>query len=332
MTHGEYEQLFDRFNSLSVLIVGDIMLDAYLWGNVERISPEAPVPVVHVKKREYRLGGAGNVALNIMAMGATPILCTVIGHDENGTRLKQLFEKRGFTTEGVVESDRQTTCKTRVIGGNQQIIRVDEEETDNISTELAYQVISRIESILNERHIDVVILQDYNKGLFDENLIQRVIQLSADKNIPVTVDPKYANFFAYNGVTLFKPNVKELADGLKMDLNVADTNQMENAVMEVHKQLHNKYTLVTLSERGVLISDGNQIEIIPAHVRTISDVSGAGDSVISVAALGLACEMPPSDMAALANLAGGQVCEKVGVVPVNKEQLLKELVPLVPSS
>ncbi len=321
-------QIFDAFDELNVLVVGDVMIDAYLWGGVERISPEAPVPVVSVANKEDRLGGAANVALNLAALGATPIICSVIGKDDKGSELMRLLNKEGLPTNGIVRSEgRVTTTKTRVISNNQQMLRVDEEIIDDLNNADETRLISSIKSILDTQEIHVIVFEDYNKGVLTETLIEAIIAMANEKKIPTAVDPKQKNFFSYRGVTLFKPNLKELKEGLNIEL---DTNleALNQSIEMLQEQVPHAISFITLSDAGVYINSDQTNTIIPAHIRNISDVSGAGDTVISVASLCLALGLPHQLMAALANLSGGLVCEKVGVVPIDKKQLLAEAIPL----
>jgi rfaE bifunctional protein kinase chain/domain len=330
MQKKEIIQLFDSFKNLNVLIIGDVMVDAYLWGSVERISPEAPVPIVSVKSRENRLGGAANVALNIKALGANPILCSVIGNDQKGKEFIELLEDQKMETSGIVKSiHRMTTTKFRVIGNKMQMLRVDE-ETDIPLNDKDYKTFNQtFKRIFSNKKIDVIIFQDYDKGVISEGLIWEVVGVAAKENIPVAVDPKRRNFKAYQGVTLFKPNLKELKEGLNIDFDSKNTSSLKKAVAQLSQLLKARMILLTLSEDGVLIeytTNGKRSsQILPSHVRSIADVSGAGDTVISVAALCLACEVKPLMLAALSNLAGGMVCEKPGVVPVEKKRLMQEI-------
>ncbi len=325
MTSAGIDQLFESFNDLKVLVIGDVMIDAYLWGRVDRISPEAPVPVITVTEREDRLGGAANVALNVAAMGAQPIVCAIAGTDAKGEILTELLEKRGLSSKGVVHSaSRPTTVKSRVISGHQHIVRVDEESTRALDAEEERAFLENLEVIIREEKPDVVIFEDYNKGLLTPKVIAHAIELSSNAGIPTAVDPKKANFFSYKGVTLFKPNLKELREGLKVEFDKKDQKALRQAVDQLEAEINNRISLITLSEEGVYVKDGDKENRIPAHIRNISDVSGAGDTVISVAALCLARNTDSAFLAALANLAGGLVCERVGVVPIDREQLLKE--------
>lgn len=323
------KETFNSFNKLNVLIIGDVMIDSYMWGNVNRISPEAPVPVVAVSKKENRLGGAANVALNIQAMGANPLLCSVIGDDDNGKLFSALIKKQKLSSEGILKSKkRTTTTKTRILGGNHQMIRVDEEDDSSINDGDTKNLISAIKKMIVSKNIDVIIFEDYDKGAITTDLITSVISAAKQKNIPVVVDPKKRNFMAYTGATLFKPNLKELKEGLKIEFDHLDVKALTQVVDKFIKKQNIDSALITLSEKGVYINDRKTKVLIPAHVRDITDVSGAGDTVVSIAALCVASKLNSTVTATLANLAGGLVCEKVGVVPVNKKELLEEALKL----
>ncbi|MEI6577367.1 MAG: bifunctional ADP-heptose synthase [Bacteroidota bacterium] len=324
-------KLFQEFNKKNVMIIGDVMIDAYLWGKVDRISPEAPVPVVALHKRENRLGGAANVALNIKAMGATPILCTVIGNDRQSEIFFELMEVEKMKTCGLIRSnDRLTTTKFRVIGNNVQMLRVDEETTLDLNAEEEKNLFEEISLIIEENEVSAIIFQDYNKGVLTPTLIKKLIQLAREKGIPTTVDPKKQNFLAYRGVTLFKPNLKELREGLKMDIEASQPEVLEDASSRFQDQQDIDIMLLTLSEHGIMIRKKgtdrqSETHFIAAHKRNIADVSGAGDTVISLATLCLASGCSLREIAAISNLAGGLVCEEVGVVPIKGDRLLQEV-------
>jgi len=321
--HTNFESLFRSFRSLRVLIVGDVMVDAYYFGSVDRISPEAPVPVVLVDKQETRLGGAGNVALNVHALGAQPVLCTVIGTDKEGEGLRALLRAQGLSERGILESEkRKTTTKTRVIGNKHQIVRIDHELTENLDIMDSFLLLESVKRELEQA--DVLIMEDYNKGVLHEGNIKAIIALAKEAGVPVVVDPKKKNFLEYAGVTLFKPNLKEIKEGLNITTDLRQPEQLSAAVSQLQEKLGNTYTMVTLSEQGVFISGKGQSHHIPAHLRNIADVSGAGDTVVSVAALCLALETDIQLLAALSNLAGGIVCEQTGVVPIEAERLKAE--------
>ena len=325
----QIRDIFKSFNSLNVLIIGDVMIDSYLWGKVNRISPEAPVPIVTVAKKERRLGGAANVALNIQALGANPILCSVIGVDIEGQAFLDLLKTQKLSQKGILKSrDRITTVKTRIIGNNAQLLRVDEEVEEEINPSETQQLLTLISYILTHDKIDVIIFEDYNKGLITSKLISKVVELAKNKGIPTCVDPKKKNFNAYKGVSLFKPNLKELREGVKLDVNGDNIRELQRAVSSFRVKQKIDTVLVTLAEKGVITNSRKIKEHISAHVRSIADVSGAGDTVISVAALCRAIECKDVVTAALANLSGGLVCEEIGVVPIDKSRLFEEALKL----
>lgn len=323
-------QLIERFKDLKALIIGDVMMDSYLWGKVDRISPEAPVPVVALRTRENRLGGAANVALNIQSLGATPVLCSVIGNDIKGEQLLQLLEQQNMVSDGIFRSDKRvTTVKFRIMGNNAQLLRVDEESEHNLHPEEFSQLFQRIEAQIAERKVDVVIFEDYDKGVISPELIEKVVALAKKHRIPVVVDPKKKNFWSYQHVTLFKPNLKELREGLKLEEELSTIEKIDEAAGLLQQKLGAEMILTTLSDKGIYYRRQSEGEGVlrghyPAQLRKISDVSGAGDTVVSVAALSLAAGMPLHIIAWLANLAGGIVCEHAGVVPIDKQQLLSE--------
>ncbi len=322
-------EIFKSFNNLNVLIIGDVMVDSYLWGRVSRISPEAPVPIVSVAHKEIRLGGAANVALNIQALGANPILCSVIGVDIEGSQFMDLLRRQRLSQKGILKSrDRITTVKTRVIGNKTQMIRFDEENEEDITQSETNQLLNLISYIIQHEKIDVIIFEDYNKGLITPKIIQKVVEHARAKGIPTCVDPKKKNFLAYKGVSLFKPNLKELREGLKLDIDGDNFNELQRAISSFRVKQKIGSVIVTLAEKGVVTNSRAIKEHLPAHIRSIADVSGAGDTVISVAALCKALDCNDILTAALANLSGGLVCEEVGVVPINKEKLLEEALEL----
>jgi rfaE bifunctional protein kinase chain/domain len=315
--------IIQQFEGLKALVVGDVMIDAYYFGKVERISPEAPVPIVAVERKENRLGGAANVALNLAALGAKPVICSVIGRDKDGDDLIEILNQQGISTAGIVQSnDRITTVKTRVIAQGHQMLRVDSEQTTDISSIASYELVNRIAELVSQA--DVLIFEDYDKGVLTLDNIEKITNVAIEKKIPIVVDPKKRNFFHYTGVDLFKPNIKELKDGMKLEFADSDDNALLNAAKQLIENSSIKNVMVTRSERGVMITDGYSVHHINAHLRKVADVSGAGDTVISVAALCMAIGVPLNKTAALANLAGGLVCEELGVVPINKEKLVSE--------
>ena len=319
------DRFLARAADTTVLVVGDVMVDAYLWGRVDRISPEAPVPVVQVTHRSARLGGAANVALNVRALGGKAIIATVVGEDDNADLLTKLFAEQELVPDGLVRSPfRRTTVKTRVISGHQHVVRVDEEQEDDLATTDEDLLLERVALILRNDPPGVIVLEDYNKGVLTARVIEGIIDLAKQAKVPVAVDPKKKNFLAYRGVDLFKPNLKELREGLKTEVDPADAASVQRAVRLLEEKLGNRLSMVTLSEHGAYIHGANDEHRAPAHARKIVDVSGAGDTVIAVAALALAQGHTPRVVVELANLAGGLVCEEVGVAPINKERFRSE--------
>lgn len=313
-----------------VCVVGDVMVDAYMWGHVHRISPEAPVPVVEVSRKEQRVGGAANVVKNLAGLGAEVDLISVVGDDQAGRDLTSLLATM-CTPHLSLDPSRPTTVKTRVISGGHHVVRVDEESTAEVSSEVSQEALLALKALLNgDLKPDVVILEDYDKGLMTESLVGQIIEACRNADVPVTVDPKLKRFSAYRKVDLFKPNLKELNEGLGLTPPVrpSDRDSMSHAVEALMAKLGCERVFVTLGEHGSWIHAPNEDVHhvhIPALPRKVVDVSGAGDTVIAVASLMLACQASAVDVAAVANLAGGWVCERLGVVPITREALETEL-------
>lgn len=326
MNQSEIYRIFKDFDSKTILVIGDVMIDAYLVGKVHRISPEAPVPIVSVTERENRLGGAANVALNIAALGAKAIMASVISDDDKANDFEKILSISNLSTKGILRSkNRTTTQKTRIISNYQQLLRVDEEETTDLNAEDELNFINHLNHLFENESIDAIILQDYNKGIITQSIINYAVEKAKQKNIPVTADPKKKNFEAFKDVTLFKPNLKELTEGL--NINTKPTlESLTKAFRVLVNKMNIKKALITLSEKGVFIATQHEQNIYPAHVRNIADVSGAGDTVIAVASLCLTTNCNDETLAKLANLAGGLVCEKVGVVPIDKSKLMEEAI------
>lgn len=325
------KQITDGFSGIRAMVVGDVMVDAYLWGRVDRISPEAPVPVVQVTRRSARLGGAANVALNLRALGATPTVVSAVGNDAPAADLERLLAEQELEATGLIRlPGRRTTVKTRVISGGQHVVRVDEEMEGDLSPDEERAFLHHAIALMRKIEPAVLVLEDYDKGVLSPGVIAGLIAEAKQMRVPVAVDPKRQHFFAYREVDLFKPNLKELRDGLKLDIPPGDIPALSAAVKLLEARLANHASLITLSEHGIFAKQGTEETALPAHHRTIMDVSGAGDTVIAVAALCLALRLPLRTIAAWANLAGGLVCEHVGVVPVDLHQLLAEAQRLAP--
>ncbi|MCS7076995.1 MAG: D-glycero-beta-D-manno-heptose-7-phosphate kinase [Bacteroidia bacterium] len=317
------EALFEHFKNINVLILGDVMVDEYIWGNATRISPEAPVPIVNVERNEIRLGGAANVALNIKSLAAKAILCGFVGNDYYGKQFYDLLDKENLSHEGVFTlQNRKTTVKTRVIAHHQHLLRIDAEQTDIVPYEAQQKLYAFVQNRIKQA--DIIIFEDYDKGALDQDFIKKTIQLAKENQVPVVVDPKFRNFLAYQGCTLFKPNLKELKEALHVYPNPRDKDDIKVAIHKVLEAINCENVMITLSEHGVAVGNRETFYYVPAHVRKIADVSGAGDTVISVVALCMALKLPLEYVAELSNLAGGLVCEEVGVVPINAEKLKKE--------
>lgn len=331
------QQFTESLEGQNILIVGDVMVDAYMWGNVNRISPEAPVPIVEIQRRERRLGGAANVAVNIQSMGGNPVMCSVLGNDDESKEFLQIMYDHNMDKRGITTSDnRITTVKTRIIGNGTHMLRIDEEMTAPLAATDEQMMTDRLDKIFKTMNISAVILQDYDKGNLTPAVIDHVVELARRKKIITTVDPKHRNFANFHDVTLFKPNLKELKEGLNIEIDESSAETMkrdlDEAALLLHQRQHIDVVLITLSAKGVYVCDFRQEEpyslIIPAHLRSICDVSGAGDTVISVITMALAAGLDVETAVRYANMAGGIVCEEVGVVPINRERLLSELASL----
>jgi rfaE bifunctional protein kinase chain/domain len=323
MKYNSLREVFEAFKNLKVLIIGDAMIDTYFYGDVERISPEAPVPILNVTKKESRLGGAANVALNIQSLGAEAFLCTVLGQDAEAKVFINLLDEASLSEEAICTSKhRTTTVKSRFISGSQQLLRVDEEEPQELVADDKNALIANIEKFIPE--VDLIIFEDYDKGCIDSEIIRHTISLAHNNDVKVAVDPKYKNFLVYDGCDLFKPNFKELRNSLKLFGIGKTMDDLSTAVGLMREQMELNDILVTLSDKGIYFEGRSNKGHYQAEIRSISDVSGAGDTVISVAALCLALDLPIYLYAELANLAGGIVCEQQGVVPIDAQLLYSE--------
>lgn len=321
----DFKKLFDSFSSLKVGVIGDVMLDTYMWGQVERISPEAPVPIVTLHHKEYRVGGAGNVALNCQSLGAQVSVLSVTGDDQHGVLLRELLEKNHIDTAFLLKSaGRITTNKTRIISRNQQMMRLDEEMTGDLDKKDEKALLEKVQEFISSSKPDVIIFEDYNKGILTEKIIREVTRLCKQAGVLTAVDPKRKNFFTYTQADIFKPNLKEVKEGLNLLIDEINQPVLKNIHEELKKILHHSVSFITLSEKGVFFQQENNAGLISSHIRNVADVSGAGDTVIAVAAMVYAATKNVHLMAEIANIAGGIVCEEVGTVAINKEKLLQE--------
>lgn len=325
MSKVQFDRLFEQFQDIRVGVIGDVMLDTYIWGKVERISPEAPVPVVSLQDKEHRIGGAGNVALNLRSLDAQVAILSIIGNDEDGKILTRLLEENGVDTAYLhTSASRITTNKTRILSRNQQMMRLDSELTRDLESVDQMVLEAAVIKFLDEVKPQIVIFEDYNKGVLTEGVIHTVVRLCRERKVLTAVDPKRKHFFSYRNVDIFKPNLKEVREGL----NLTDEDISHAFLQSIHEQLHSQLqhgiSLITLSEKGIFYHNSEKQDLIPSHIRNISDVSGAGDTVIAVASLVYAVTGDVALMAAMANIAGGLVCEEVGTAAIQKERLLEE--------
>jgi len=301
------------------------MLDTYMWGRVERISPEAPVPIVSLSKKEYRIGGAGNVALNCQSLGAFVTILSVTGDDTDGLLLTELFDSNKIDTGYLVKSNtRKTTSKTRIISRNQQMMRLDDEMTEALADKDSIQLLEQVSNYIAKEDPDIIIFEDYNKGVLTEKIIREVISLCQKAGVLTAVDPKRKNFFTYRHADIFKPNLKEVKEALNLLVDEVSHPLLKNIHGELQQQLGHSISFITLSEQGVFYQQDGESAVIPSHLRNIADVSGAGDTVIAVASLVYAATKNVHLMAEVANIAGGLVCEEVGTAIVSREKLLHE--------
>jgi rfaE bifunctional protein kinase chain/domain len=320
-----FSQLFAGFGQIRAGVIGDVMLDTYLWGHVDRISPEAPVPVVTLDRREQRIGGAANVALNLASLGARVTSFSVVGKDADGEALEVLLAENGINTSGHLKSaSRITTNKARVIGRNQQMMRLDSETTRDLMPLEEEDLLRLFSAYIDKERPQVIIFEDYNKGILTDRVIREAVAICRERGVISAVDPKRRNFFSYEGVTIFKPNLKEVREGLHVGLEELELTALELIHGQLAERLKHQISLVTLSEKGVFYCDGRRAAIVPSHIRNIADVSGAGDTVIAVAALVYAATGDMALMAEVANIAGGLVCEVVGTAAISRDRLLAE--------
>jgi rfaE bifunctional protein kinase chain/domain len=329
----DFFKLFESFKEIKAGVIGDIMLDTYWWGHVERISPEAPVPVVSLDKREHRIGGAGNVALNLASLGAKVSTFSFIGNEEEGRLLEGLLRDHAIDTRYLVKSDsRITTVKARIISRNQQMMRLDSETTADLSVSEEDELIARVSAYLEKEKPQVILFEDYNKGVLTQRVIREVTELCKKRGVVTAVDPKRKNFFAYEGVTIFKPNLKEVKEGLNLLLEDIHLAALKDIHAQLAERLKHAISFITLSEKGVFYEASSGSGIVPSHVRNVADVSGAGDTVIAVASLVYAATKDIRLMAEMANIAGGLVCEEVGTMAIDKTRLMEECEALLKKS
>lgn len=312
-------ELEKKIGNHKIAVIGDMMLDGYYWGEVSRVSPEAPVPVVEIEKEFFRFGGAANVALNIKKLGGNAIPIGIIGNDSDGKIFSKLLKIENIDDSGIfIDNTRPTTAKTRVIADKQHIVRIDKESKNYIGNKFEKRILNFLQK--NIASVSAIILQDYNKGVLTEFLIDEIIKLANENKKIITVDPKFINFKNYKNVTVFKPNRKETENIL--GIRIQSDNDISIAGNNLLNMLNAKYILLTLGDKGLTLFEKGKSEIkIPTKARKVADVSGAGDTVISTLTLALSCGATIEESAYIANYAAGIVCGEIGIVPIEKEKL-----------
>ncbi|MCK9302162.1 MAG: bifunctional ADP-heptose synthase [Bacteroidales bacterium] len=313
------------FDDIAAIVVGDVMLDVFHYGNVSRLSPEFPVPVMEKRGQEFCLGGAANVATNMKSLNAQVFLCSVIGNDEAANKVHYMLKDKNINCTGLISSKhRKTTIKNRIIGNGKQLLRIDEEDKFDLLADEEKQLTDYIGNLLTQQKVNVIVLQDYNKGVLSAQVIDKIIKLSKTYNIPICVDPKKSNFDRYNDVLLFKPNLKEFSEFCLSDFE--DSEALKPAMKTFMTEHNINNLMITMADKGLMVMQSDEnICIIPAINCNVVDVSGAGDTVIAVASLCLAAGLPVNKMANISNLAGGLVCEKPGIAYLSRQELSEKM-------
>jgi len=323
LTKARVEELLEKFQKLSIWVIGDVMLDHFLWGKVERISPEAPVPVVGVQREEIMPGGSANVGTNLSGLGAKVTLIGVTGKDPEGRNLLKLLGSRKISTDGIIPtSSRPTTIKTRVVAHGQHVVRFDKEETDNISHRVKNRILNFFHQ--NKHNFDALIVSDYGKGLISEDLFAAIADLCNSEGRLLTVDPYIHHFWFYKRASLVTPNQNQFEAALNCKCN--NQKELETSGQKVLKDLELKHLVVTQGERGMTVFEhDSRPQMLPTFARQVYDVTGAGDTVIATLTLALAAGSDIIEAATLANIAAGVVVEEVGTTSINKGKLLNRL-------
>lgn len=320
MDKNRFDQISSSFSKQSILVIGDVMLDKFMWGNASRISPEAPVPIISVNKISHSPGGAANVALNLSKLSANVQILGIVGDDNEGAILEDTLLKNGVKTQFITDAKISTTTKTRIIAHGQQVVRTDYEDIRDVNSDQIKIIKDILDKIISE--IDAIIIQDYNKGLLVKDSIKTILEISSEKNIPVYVDPKKDNFFAYNKIRLFKPNLFEFESAINFK---EQDKSFEDLGKDLRKKINAEILMVTRSEEGVTLFTDKNVQTISTKARKVHDVSGAGDTAISAFVLADLCGANIEESAMISNYAAGRVCEEVGVVPISLE-MIKDIV------
>lgn len=302
----DIQSIRNKLKNIHIIVVGDVMIDRYFYGTVSRISPEAPVPVLDWIKTIDRPGGAANVALNIRELECKVSLISVVGDNEDGHNLKKMLEAKGIDCYFYHETDRHTTIKSRFMSDNNQLLRLDTEHTYPVNTSAQDYILNSLTNLENMLP-SAIILQDYNKGIFQKENIQQIISIANNQKIPICVDPKKDNFFEYQNVALFKPNLKEAKSA------IPNCKSNEDLFISLFDKVKTKYLMLTTGSDGMILGTKTNYTKYNTIARMVKDVSGAGDSVISMASICIALNLDINSIAELSNLAGGLVCEKPGV-------------------
>ena len=320
MDKNRFDQISSSFSQQSILVIGDVMIDKFMWGNASRISPEAPVPIISVNKISHSPGGAANVALNLSKLSANVQILGIVGDDNEGAILEDTLLKNGVKTQFITDAKISTTTKTRIIAHGQQVVRTDYEDIRDVNSDQIKFLKDILDKIISE--IDAIIIQDYNKGLLVKDSIKTILDISSERNIPVYVDPKKDNFFAYNKIRLFKPNLFEFESAINFK---EQDKSFEDLGKDLRKKINAEILMVTRSEEGVTLFTDKNVQTISTKARKVHDVSGAGDTAISAFVLADLCGANIEESAMISNYAAGRVCEEVGVVPISLE-MIKDIV------
>jgi rfaE bifunctional protein kinase chain/domain len=320
MDKQRFDKISDSFSQKSILVIGDVMLDKFMWGKADRISPEAPVPIISVDKISHSPGGAGNVALNLSKLSANAHLLAIVGDDNESNLLEDNLVNNGVKVKFIKDAKKSTTTKTRIIAHGQQVVRTDYENNNDITSDQIKNIKDALYEFSTE--IDAIIIEDYNKGLLVKDCIETILDIAAINNLPVYVDPKRDNFFVYNKIRLFKPNMFEFESMINFD---KQNKSLEELGKELREKINAEILMITRGAEGVTIFTDDNVQTFGTKARKVHDVSGAGDTAISAFVLSDLSGANIEESAIISNYAAGRVCEEVGVVPISLE-MIKDIV------